>query len=56
VYLPQNRKLNSKIQKQMMEDPRPDQTVELNSGHLPMLSKPSELDQIMNNYTKFLCD
>ena len=56
VSLTQDRELNEKIQKQMMANLRPDQMIEMNSGHLPMLSKPSELARIVNNYAEFLCD
>lgn len=56
VNLTQDRELTNKIQQQMMENLRPDQIVDLKSGHLPMLSKPSELARIVNNYAEFLCD
>jgi len=50
IRLTEDREFSESIQKDMIARFIPDDVEELNSGHLPMLSKPDELAMIMNNY------
>lgn len=52
IQLTQDRELNAGIQKQMIANMNPNQVIDLNCGHLPMLSKPKELAHILNTYAK----
>lgn len=55
VNLKQDQELTEKIQQQMVINLSPDQVLDLNTGHLPMLSRPKELARILNDYTDSRC-
>jgi pimeloyl-ACP methyl ester carboxylesterase len=39
------------LQEKAIEHLKPEKIVELNSGHLPMISKPNDLIRIINEFT-----
>ncbi|CAH1221811.1 2-succinyl-6-hydroxy-2, 4-cyclohexadiene-1-carboxylate synthase [Paenibacillus plantiphilus] len=52
VLLKQDRQFQPSLQKRMAENLQASETAELDSGHLPMLSKPEELAQICKQYAE----
>ncbi len=52
IKLSNDKSVNQEMQNAMIENLKCQEVIELNSGHLPMFSKPKELAEIINNYLK----
>lgn len=52
IKLLNDKSITQDMQNKMIENLNCEEVVELNSGHLPMISKPKELTEIINNFMK----
>lgn len=52
IRLKEDRELNDQMQARMIANLKPDEVFELDSGHLPMISKPEQLADLLNRYAQ----